>query len=92
MASHTLYGKNLLCFTEPDDFKDIQGIGKDPIYKRYDSVYSVKFFGESGTKLSNDQLMLAGAAAEAEVTLGYAGLIITGSPISLVNSTASSTV
>lgn len=41
MASHTLYGKNLLCYTEPDDFTDIQGIGNDPIYKRYNSVNSV---------------------------------------------------
>ena len=41
MAKHTLYGKKLLCYTEVDDFVDIQGIGKDPLYKRYDSVYSV---------------------------------------------------
>lgn len=41
MAVHTLYGKKLLCYTEVDDFIDIQGIGKDPLYKRYDSVYAV---------------------------------------------------
>ena len=41
MPSHTLYGKKLLCYTEVEDFVDIQGIGKDPLYKRYDSVYSV---------------------------------------------------
>ena len=41
MPSHTLYGKKLLCYTEVEDFVDIQGIGRDPLYKRYDSVYSV---------------------------------------------------
>lgn len=41
MSSHTLYDKSLLCYTEPEDFTDIQGIGRNPMYKRYDSVYSV---------------------------------------------------
>lgn len=41
MATHTLYDKTLLCYTEPEDFTDIQGIGRNPLYKRFDSVYSV---------------------------------------------------
>ena len=41
MAEYTLYGKRKICYTEPNDFMDIQGIGSDPLYKRYDSVYSV---------------------------------------------------
>lgn len=41
MAEHTLYGKRKLCYTEVTDFTDIQGIGRDPLYKRFDSVYSV---------------------------------------------------
>ena len=41
MAEHALYGKKKLCYTEVTDFTDFQGIGQDPLYKRYDSVYSV---------------------------------------------------
>lgn len=41
MAEHTLYGKRRLCYTEVTDFTDFQGIGRDPLYKRFDSVYSV---------------------------------------------------
>lgn len=41
MAEHTLYGKKKLCYTEVTDFTDFQGIGRDPLYKRFDSVYSV---------------------------------------------------
>lgn len=41
MAGHTFFGKQKLCYTEVSDFTDIQGIGHDPIYKRYDSVFSV---------------------------------------------------
>jgi len=41
MAEYTLYGKRRLCYTEVTDFTDFQGIGKDPLYKRFDSVYSV---------------------------------------------------
>lgn len=41
MAEHTLYGKKRLCYTEVTDFTDFQGIGQDPLYKRYDSVFSV---------------------------------------------------
>jgi subtilisin family serine protease len=41
MTSHTYFGKQKLCYTEVSDFTDIQGIGHDPIYKRYDSVFSV---------------------------------------------------
>lgn len=41
MADHSLYGKQNLCYTEVTDFTDFQGIGRDPMYKRFDSVYSV---------------------------------------------------
>ena len=41
MAGHVLYGKRKLCSTEVADFVDIQGIGNDPLYKRFDSVYAV---------------------------------------------------
>lgn len=41
MAQHVLYGKRKLCYTEVTDFTDFQGIGRDPLYKRFDSVYSV---------------------------------------------------
>lgn len=41
MAEFTLYGKRKLCYTEVTDFTDFQGIGRDPLYKRFDSVYSV---------------------------------------------------
>jgi len=41
MAEHSLYGKRKLCYTEVTDFTDFRGIGNDPMYKRYDSVFSV---------------------------------------------------
>lgn len=41
MAGHTFKGKRELCYTEVTDFTDFQGIGRDPLYKRYDSVFSV---------------------------------------------------
>ena len=41
MSDHSLYGKQKLCYTEVTDFTDFQGIGRDPMYKRFDSVYSV---------------------------------------------------
>jgi len=41
MAGHTFIGKQRLCYTEVSDFTDYQGIGHDPMYKRYDSVFSV---------------------------------------------------
>lgn len=41
MAGHTFFGKQKLCYTEVSDFTDYQGIGHDPLYKRYDSVFSV---------------------------------------------------
>ena len=41
MDEHTFFGKKDLCYTEVIDFTDYQGIGKDPLYKRYDSVWSV---------------------------------------------------
>ena len=48
MAIHTLYGKANLCYTEAEDFVNVQPVGRDPIYKRYDSVYSVidKYFAD----------------------------------------------
>lgn len=33
--------KRKLCYTEVSDFTNIQGVGNDPIYKRYSSVYAV---------------------------------------------------
>lgn len=41
MSEHSLYGKRKICYTEVTDFTDFQGIGRDPMYKRFDSVYSV---------------------------------------------------
>lgn len=41
MAGHTFFGKRKLCYTEVVDYTDFQGIGRDPLYMRYDSVYSV---------------------------------------------------
>ena len=41
MSEHTLYNKRQLCYTEVTDFTDIQGIGQDPLYKRFNSVYPV---------------------------------------------------
>ena len=41
MTGHTLYGKKRLCYTEATDFTDFQGLGRDPLYKRYDNVYAV---------------------------------------------------
>ena len=41
MAGHTFFGKQKLCYTDVVDYTDFQGIGRDPLYMRYDSVYSV---------------------------------------------------
>ena len=41
MAEYSLYGKKRLCYTDILDYTDFQGIGKDPLYKRFDSVKSV---------------------------------------------------
>ncbi len=41
MERVTFYNKRMLCYTEVADFTDYQGIGSDPMYRRYDSVYSV---------------------------------------------------
>lgn len=41
MSENFIYDKKKLCFTEVNDFTDIQGIGSDPLYKRYDSVKAV---------------------------------------------------
>lgn len=34
-------GKRKLCYTEVPDFTNIQGVGNDPIYKRYSSVFAI---------------------------------------------------
>lgn len=41
MGEHVLYNKKKLCFTEVSDFTDFQGVGSDPLYKRFDSVKAV---------------------------------------------------
>lgn len=41
MDNHTFIGKRKVGSTEICDFTDYQGIGRDPLYKRYDSVYSI---------------------------------------------------
>ena len=41
MAGYTFKGKQRLCYTEVSDFTDFQGVGHDPLYKRFDSVMSV---------------------------------------------------
>lgn len=41
MAGHTFIGKRKLCYTNVPDFTNVQGIGHDPLYRRYDSVNSV---------------------------------------------------
>lgn len=41
MGAHTFFCKRRLCYTEVADFTDFQGIGHDPLYKRYSSVLSV---------------------------------------------------
>lgn len=41
MDSCKFIGKQKLCYTEVSDFTNFQGIGKDPMYKRYDNVFSV---------------------------------------------------
>ena len=41
MVGNTFKGKQRLCYTEVSDFTDFQGVGHDPLYKRYDSVQSV---------------------------------------------------
>lgn len=41
MSEHVVYKKKKICFTEVSDFTDFQGIGADPLYKRYDSVQAV---------------------------------------------------
>lgn len=41
MGIHSLYGKKRLCYTEVSDYTDYQGIGHDPLYIRYESVFSV---------------------------------------------------
>ncbi len=41
MSSYNLYGMKKLCYTEVTDFTEFEGIGRDPMYKRFDSVYSI---------------------------------------------------
>ena len=41
MAGHTFKGKQKLCYTQISDFTNFQGVGHDPLYKRFDSVMSV---------------------------------------------------
>lgn len=41
MDSCKFIGKQKLCYTEVSDFTNFQGIGNDPMYKRYDNVFSV---------------------------------------------------
>ena len=41
MAGATFYNKRLLGHVDDTDFTDYQGIGSDPLYKRYKSVESV---------------------------------------------------
>lgn len=41
MDNHTFIGKRKVGCTEICDFTDYQGIGRDPLYKRYESVYSI---------------------------------------------------
>lgn len=38
---HTFMGKRLIAFTNISDFTDYQGIGEDPLYRRYQSVQSI---------------------------------------------------
>ena len=35
------FDKNLLCTTDRAAFTDIQGIGKDPLYMRYETVSAI---------------------------------------------------
>lgn len=41
MDKHTFIGKRKVGSTDICDFTDYQGIGRDPLYKRYESVYSI---------------------------------------------------
>ena len=41
MDKHTFIGKRKVGSTDISDFTDFQGIGQDPLYKRYDSVNSI---------------------------------------------------
>lgn len=41
MSERVIYNKRRICYTEVSDFTDFQGIGNDPLYKRYDSVQAV---------------------------------------------------
>lgn len=40
-TEHVIYNKKKLCSTDVSDFTDFQGVGSDPLYKRYESVSAV---------------------------------------------------
>lgn len=41
MTGATFYNMKLLCYIDDTDFTDYQGIGSDPMYRRFESVHSV---------------------------------------------------
>ena len=41
MTDYSLYGKRRLCSTDFLDYTDYQGVGHDPLFKRFESVISV---------------------------------------------------
>ena len=41
MSTSTYYNLRKICHTDTTDFTDYQGIGADPLFKRWESVYSV---------------------------------------------------
>lgn len=41
MSDHVFVNKKKICFTEVSDFTDFQGVGSDPLYKRYESLNAV---------------------------------------------------
>ena len=41
MSDHIIFNKKKICFTEVGDFTDFQGVGSDPLYKRFESVNAV---------------------------------------------------
>lgn len=41
MAGYVYFGKRKLCFTEISDYTEYQGVGHDPLYRRYNSVFSI---------------------------------------------------
>lgn len=41
MGDAVFYNKRKLCYTEESDFTDFKGIGRDPMYRRYDSIFNI---------------------------------------------------